>query len=172
MCQCFVFFCLYLFCVPVIDLFVIIILEVIAEFILGSIIIVVDLRLTIRVCVEQVIDLIITVAATTASVMLFALILVPMALWVDSSETVIFIGSFLTASLILLAIFATIVFAGLVTLLRVMARRAAVLENRTVIGSIRRSYSLIRGNLKDTVLMGLVAMGVNSFWPASLMTTQ
>jgi len=114
------------------------------------------------------IDLIITVASTAAGITLFALILVPMALWVDSSETVIFIGAFSTASLILLAIVATIVFSGFVTMLRVMARRACVLENLTVGASIRRGYGLIRGNLKDMVLMGIVALGVNGLWPIAV----
>jgi hypothetical protein len=111
------------------------------------------------------IDLVVSTAAVAIVIALFALILTPIALWVDGGETAILIGAFLTGSLLLLAIFAGIIFAGLVTLLRLMARRACVLEGLTVIDSIRRGIAVVRGYLKDTVLMGVVAMAIKAIWP-------
>jgi hypothetical protein len=76
----------------------------------------------------------------------------------------------LTASLLLLAIFVVIIFAGLVTLVRMMARRACALEGLTVTGSIRRGYAMVRTSLKDVILMGLATAGINGIWPAVIGT--
>jgi len=113
-----------------------------------------------------VIDLVVTIAAAAAGIALFILVLSPIALWINAGETAVIVGGFLTAGLLLLAIFVVIIFAGLVTLVRMMARRACVLEGLTVIGSIRRSYGMVRDSLKDVILMGLATVGINTVWPA------
>jgi len=112
------------------------------------------------------IDLVVTVAAAAAGIVLFSLVLSPIALWINGGETAVIVGGLLTASLLLLAIFVVTIFAGLVTLVRMMARRACVLEGMTVIGSIRRGYGMVRDSLKDVILMGLATVGINTVWPA------
>ncbi len=114
------------------------------------------------------IDLVVTISAAAAGIALFILVLSPVALWVNAGETAVIVGGFLTTGLLMLAIFVVIIFAGLVTLVRVMASRACVLEGLTVTGSIRRGYAMVRGSLKDVILMGLVTVGIICFWPAVL----
>lgn len=116
------------------------------------------------------IDLVVTIAAAAAGIALFSLVLSPIALWINGGETAVIVGGFLTASLLLLAIFVVIIFAGLVTLVRMMARRACVLEGLTVTGSIRRGYAMVRASLKDVILMGLATAGINGFWPVVIGT--
>jgi hypothetical protein len=112
------------------------------------------------------IDLVVKMTAGWAGIALFILVLSPVALWINAGETAVIVGGFLTASLVLLAIFVVIIFASLVTLVRMMARRACVLEGLTVTGSIRRGYAMVRGSLKDVILMGLATVGINALWPA------
>ena len=45
------------------------------------------------------------------------------------------------------------------------ARRACVLEGQTEISSIRRGYVMLRDNLKDMALMGVVILGIQGIWP-------
>ncbi len=116
------------------------------------------------------IDLVITIAAAAAGIVLFGLVLSPVALWINGGETAVIVGGLLTASLLLLAIFVVIIFAGLVTLVRMMARRACALEGLTVTGSIRRGYAMVRTSLKDVILMGLATAGINGIWPAVIGT--
>jgi hypothetical protein len=111
------------------------------------------------------INLVVNITAWLAILALFTLILSPIALWVDSSETVTIVGGFVTGSLCLLAIAAAILFAGLVSMVKLMAHRAAVVEGMTVFGSIGRGYATVRGNLKDMVTMGVVALGIKGLWP-------
>jgi hypothetical protein len=111
------------------------------------------------------INLVVTITAILAIIALFALILSPIALWEDWGETANLVGGFLTGSLCLLAIAATILFAGLVSLVKLMAHRAAVVEGMTVFGAIRRGYLTLRGNLKDMVSMGVVTLGIKTLWP-------
>lgn len=117
------------------------------------------------------INLVVIIMAWLAIIALFALILSPMALWVNSSESVVFVAAFLTGGLCLLAIAATIVFAGLISLVQLMAARAAVLEGMTVMGSIRRGYATVKRNLKDMATMGIVALGIKSLWPLLIVMT-
>jgi hypothetical protein len=112
------------------------------------------------------IDLVVTTTAAAAGIALFAMVLSPIALWIDAGETAVIVGGFLTTGLLMLAMFVVIIFAGLVTLVRVMASRACVLEGLTVIGSIRRGYAMMRSSLKDVILMGFVTVGISGFWPA------
>lgn len=112
------------------------------------------------------IDLVIDLVAVAVGIALFALILGPIPLWVDSGETAVFVGAFLTGSLALMAIAALIVLAGFVSMLKVMARRACALEGLTVGASIWRGYTLMRSNLKEMVMMGIVNLGINGIWPA------
>jgi hypothetical protein len=111
------------------------------------------------------INLVVNIAAWLAIIALFALILSPIALWEDWGETANIIGGFVTGSLCLLAIAAAIVFAGLVSLVKLMAHRAAVVEGLSVIGSIGRGYLTVRGSLKDMASMGVVALGIHTLWP-------
>jgi len=111
------------------------------------------------------INLVVNIAAWLAIIALFALILSPIALWEDWGETANIIGGFLTGSLCLLAIAAAILFAGLVSLVKLMAHRAAVVEGLSVFGSVRRGYLTVQGNLKDAVSMGVVALGIHTLWP-------
>ncbi len=116
------------------------------------------------------IDLVITIAAAAAGIVLFGLVLSPVALWINGGETAVIVGGLLTGSLLLLATFVVIIFAGLVTLVRMMARRACALEGMTVTGSIRRGYAMVRTSLKDVILMGLATAGINGIWPAVIGT--
>jgi len=114
------------------------------------------------------IELLINLVTIAASLLLFALIFSPLPLWVQGSEGTIIVFAFLTAALLMLAIFVVIVAAVAVTLLKIFARNACALEGLGVVASVYRGYTLLRQNFKRVLPLGLIGLAVNAGWPVLL----
>jgi hypothetical protein len=112
------------------------------------------------------IELLINLLAAAAGILLFALIFSPLPWWVKGSETTVLIGAILTGGLFFLAIFLILLFSMGISVLKLLSRRACVLEDLNVTASVYRGYALLRGNLKELLPVGLVMLGVNLAWPA------
>ena len=112
------------------------------------------------------IELLINLLAAAAGILLFALIFSPLPWWIKGSETTVLIGAILTGGLFFLAIFLIILFGMGISLLKFLSRRACALEHLNVTASVYRGYTLLWGNLKALLPVGLVTLGVNLAWPA------
>ena len=112
------------------------------------------------------IELLVNLTVVTAGILLFALIFGPLPLWVTGSEMTIFAGALLTGGLFFLAIFLLILTGMLISLLKIFARRACILEGLGVTASIHRAFTLLKREFKQVLPMGLLTLGVNLSWPA------
>ncbi len=112
------------------------------------------------------IELLVNLTVVTAGILLFALIFGPLPLWVTGSEMTIFTGAILTGGLFFLAIFLLILTGMAVSLLKLFARRACVLEGLGVTASIHRAFTLLKREFKQVLPMWLLTLGVNLSWPA------
>jgi len=112
------------------------------------------------------IELLVNVVVVTASILLFALIFGTLPLWIEGSETTIFTGAILTGGLFFIAIFVLILTGMLVSLLKIFARRACILDGMGVTASVHRAFTLLKRDFKQVLPMGLVKLGVNLSWPA------
>jgi hypothetical protein len=106
------------------------------------------------------IDLLITVMAILAAVLLFGLILAPLPLWVNGSEGVIFAFAFLTGGLLLAAIGVVVVAGVAASLLKRLARQACALDGLTAIQAIGEGFRVLRRHPKDAGLMWLIVLGL------------
>ena len=111
------------------------------------------------------IELLINLLAAAAGILLFALIFSPLPWWIKGSETTVLIGAILTGGLFFLAIFLIILFGMGIALLKFLSRRACALEHLNVTASVYRGYTLLWGNLKALLPVGLVTLAVNLTWP-------
>jgi hypothetical protein len=111
-------------------------------------------------------DLLVTILAVLAGLLLFGLILGPLPLWVDGSEGVIFTFAFLTGGMLLLAIMVVIVAATGITVLKRLAHQACALDDLRVIAAIGRGWRVMWHHLKDAGLTWLITFGLRVVWPA------
>jgi hypothetical protein len=114
------------------------------------------------------IDLLVDVLAVLAGILLFGLIFVPLPLWVNGSEGVIFTFAFLTAGLFFVAIGVVIVAATVACVLKRLARQACALEGLGVTEAIRRGGWTLWQHLKDAGLMWLIAFGLRVVWSVAM----
>jgi hypothetical protein len=115
------------------------------------------------------IDLLITVLAVLAGILLFTAIFAPLPLWVHAPEGIIFLFAFLTAGLFLVAVAAVIVGTAAVSIWRRLARQAGVLDDIGVTEAVRRSLAIVRQHLRAAGLTWLITAGVNLGWMAALL---
>lgn len=111
-------------------------------------------------------DLLVTILAVLAGLLLFGLILGPLPLWVDGSEGVIFTFAFLTGGMLLLAIMVVIVAVTGITVLKRLAHQACALDDLRVIAAIGRGWRVMWHHLKDAGLTWLITFGLRVVWPA------
>jgi hypothetical protein len=114
------------------------------------------------------IDLCINVLATLAGILLFGLIFVPLPLWVNGSEGVIFTFALLTGGLFFVSIGVVIVAATAASLLKRLSRQACALEGLRVDEAIREGWLVLRQHLKDAGLMWLITLGVRLGWSVAM----
>jgi len=111
------------------------------------------------------INLVVDVSAFCAFLLLFALVLAPLALWATDSTPAGVFGTLITVILLLPSIGLTIVAAAALAVSKPFIRRACVLEGRGVAGSIRYGFAVVRKHLGKVVPVGLVNWGVGLTWP-------
>ena len=109
-------------------------------------------------------DLSVNLLAVLTVFLVFLLALSPLLLIVTGNFPAIAIGAVGTLGLILLAGY--LLFAGSVLLSLVMQpiKRACVLDNLGITASIRKGFSVLRGNLKQVVIVWLTWIGIRILW--------
>jgi hypothetical protein len=109
-------------------------------------------------------DLLVCLAFITVFLILLALASIPLSVWLTENTPLQVMGTIVSAGLILLLIFASIVAALAVTLIMLFARRICALENLGVRASLRRGYEMVKQSLGDSALMGAMMFGISLLW--------
>lgn len=112
------------------------------------------------------IELLANLAGIATSLLLMALVFSPLPLWIDLSEGLAIAAGILTAALFFIAVFAIVMGSLAITLIKLFARRACVLEDMGVAASLIRGYRLVKKHFRELLPVGLVGLGVNLSWPA------
>jgi hypothetical protein len=99
------------------------------------------------------IDLAIRVPVTCAFIVLFIVALMPLWLWTSGSAAAGVAGTLATAGLLFLAISLLIVVNTALSLPVQVARRASGVDGLGVFASIGRGFSMVRGHVKETIVM-------------------
>jgi hypothetical protein len=110
------------------------------------------------------IDLLINLPLTLASILLFLLALSPLLLWITGSTAAGIVGTTATAGLLFLVIALLVVVSVVLSPLVLLIRRACGVEGLGVIASIRRGFNVARGHLKETVIVWLIWIGIRLLW--------
>jgi hypothetical protein len=111
------------------------------------------------------IDLLVDTSAVLAVILLFALVLSPLALWATGSTGAGVVGTVLTVSLFFPVLALVIVGGAALSMLKQFMQRACVLEDLGVTAAIRHGYSMARGHLRKVAPMWLITVGVGVTWP-------
>ena len=106
------------------------------------------------------IDLVIGFPFTIAALVLLALAASPLLLWVTDNQVAGILGTVATIGLFFLYVLLMIVVSVLMGVFMQIIYRVTALQNLGVFESTRVGYALVRKNLKDTLLMWLVLLGV------------
>jgi hypothetical protein len=106
------------------------------------------------------IDLLIGVPLFVLFFVLFILALAPLLLWFTKSTVVGVLGTIFTIGAFLTLILLVIVVVAAVSLLTRFFWRACVLEELGVFDALSSGFDLVRRNLKDTLVMWLIMVGV------------
>ncbi|MBC7877604.1 MAG: hypothetical protein H7Y59_10585 [Anaerolineales bacterium] len=109
-------------------------------------------------------DLLVCLAFITVFLILLALASIPLLVWLTENTPLQVMGTIVSAGLILLLIFVSIVTALAVTLIMLFARRICALEDLGVRASLRRGYEMVKQRLGDSVLMGAMMFGISLLW--------
>lgn len=93
---------------------------------------------------------------------------VPLLVWLTDSTALQVIGTVIAASLGLLLLFAVIlIFIGIALVLQ-FARRACVIEKKGPVDSIKYGISMLRNHLGESVLMGLILIGIGILFAVAM----
>jgi hypothetical protein len=111
------------------------------------------------------IDLAVYMPAILLSLVLFALIIVPIVALATTGTAAGIAGAIAAGGLFFLMLALIIVASAVLSVLARLARQACVIDNQGVMDSIRSSTSVIRANVKDVGLMWLIMIGINLAWP-------
>jgi hypothetical protein len=109
-------------------------------------------------------DLLVGVGFIAIFLILLALASIPLLVWLTQNTPLQVMGTIVSAGLILLLIFISIVAALAVALIMLFARRICALENLGVRASLRRGYEMVKQHLGDTVVMGAIMFGISLLW--------
>jgi hypothetical protein len=111
------------------------------------------------------IDVLVGIAAVSALILLFALLLAPLALWTTGSTPAGVIGTIITVGLFFPGLALVIVAGAALSMLKRFFRRACALEGLGVTESIRRGYAVARQHLREVAPVWLVTVGLELAWP-------
>jgi len=92
----------------------------------------------------------------------------PLLVWLTDSTALQVMGTVIAASLGLLLLFAVIlVFIGIALVLE-FARRACIIEKKGPVDSIKYGISMLRNHLGESVLMGLILVGIGILFAVAM----
>ena len=114
------------------------------------------------------VNLIINGLGIVATLLLFAVILAPLPLWVDSSEGVVFTFALLTGGLFFVAIFAVIIASAALSAWKRLSRQACALEGLTAVEAVRRGWRILLRHPKDAGWTWAITWGVRLGWAAAV----
>jgi len=109
-------------------------------------------------------DLIVGVLAVLAFILVFGLAIAPVLLAIGSHEAILITAGVGTFGLLVLATFLWLAAGALLSLFLQMIRRACVLEDQSLLASIRQGISMTRQHLKEVGMIWLVWMGIRLAW--------
>ena len=112
------------------------------------------------------INLVVDVVGVASAVLLFGLLFAPIALWVQGSDPIIFLFSFLTGGLFFVVLVAVIVWGTLLSVLKRLAARAVALDGLRLFPAIGRAWTVFTQRFKDVGLAWLVTEAVRWGWRA------
>ena len=110
------------------------------------------------------INLVVNIPVVIAFGLLLFLALTPLFLLGTGVTAVGVVGTVGAIGLFFIWVLAAIAVSAALNLLKHFFRRACAIEDLGVIESIRRGYLVVRGNLKDVVLMWLIMIGISLGW--------
>lgn len=110
------------------------------------------------------IDLLFGLGGIVVFTLLLLVAAVPLLVWLTESTVARTIGTVTASGLIMLLIFATIMFVLALSLLVQFFRRACVLEDLGVFDAIRRGYALVRRRLGDVLILALIMFALGLAW--------
>jgi hypothetical protein len=110
------------------------------------------------------IDLVIKLPVTCAFIVLFIVALMPLWLWTSGSVAASVAGTLATAGLLFLVISLLIVVNTALSLLVQVIRRASGVDDLGVFASIGKGLSMVRGHVKETIVMWLIWLGLRLGW--------
>jgi len=106
------------------------------------------------------INLVIYLPAVLVFILLLLFAAAPLLIWLTGNQYLGGIATVFSIGLMVLFIFAFAIVMVAVSLVLQFIRRVCALEGLGVFASIRRGYELVRLNLKDSFLMGLIVVGL------------
>jgi hypothetical protein len=109
-------------------------------------------------------DLMISLSALTAFLLLVLLAASPLLVWLTDSTPARVLGTVVAVALAVVVIFVAIVAGIALSLLLQLWHRAVVLEDRNVNAAVRRGWQLLRQRLGDVVVMGLILFALGLAW--------
>ncbi len=117
------------------------------------------------------ISVLIGLPTTVIFILLFALTLVPLALWATGSTAAGVIGTVATVGLFFLVLFLAIVVGAVLNLLKKFFWRASALEDLGVLEAIQEGFDVVRRHIKDVGIMWLIMVGVRIGWAITMIVT-
>ncbi len=110
------------------------------------------------------VDLVIRVPVAAALVLLFLLALAPLLLWTSGSVAVGVVGTMFTTGLLLLSVVAAFAVSMVLSLFIQVVRRACATEGLGVLASVRRGLAMVKGHLREVVVVWLIWLGIRLVW--------
>jgi hypothetical protein len=107
------------------------------------------------------VDLVFTLAAILAFLLLLAVALAPALLWLTRDNTLGIIGTIVAVCLFFLVVLLIVLTSVAFSMIMELIHRAIILENLSMMDGIRRGFSLFRRRLGDIIIMGLLLFGIS-----------
>jgi hypothetical protein len=117
------------------------------------------------------IDLLLFAVRTLALLILLALALSPLLLWFTGNTPAGMAGTAVAGGLFLLWLVVGLAVAVVFSPLMPVIRRACVVEGLGMGSSIRRGLAMVKGNLKETLVVWLIWIGVRLAWMMAFLPT-
>ena len=109
-------------------------------------------------------DLVVGILVIVAFIVAFGLAITPVLLAIGSQEAVIILGAAGTFGMLLLVFFLSLAVTVVLSGVMQVIRRACVLEDQSLLSSIRQGISLTRQHIKDIALLWMTWVGLLILW--------